>query len=88
MANRAPIHPGVTLQVELAARGLSVEALGKASQVPQSEIVGVVNGERPITPEAAIRFARAFGTSAEFWANLQRNYDIAIDCREANGSSP
>ncbi|HLB31895.1 MAG TPA: HigA family addiction module antitoxin [Gammaproteobacteria bacterium] len=73
-----PIHPGRILKRELAARGLSANRFAIGLRVPSGRITDILNGKRGITPETALRLARAFGTSADFWMNLQIRYDLAI----------
>ena len=77
MAKRAPIHPGEILKAEfLDELGLTAYALAKALAVPTNRITGIVNKERAITADTALRLSRFFGTSAEFWMNLQARYDL------------
>lgn len=71
-----PVHPGRILKRELKARGLSANRLALALRVPSGRITSVVNGRRSITPETALRLARYFGNSAQFWMNLQTRYDL------------
>jgi addiction module HigA family antidote len=70
------IHPGRILKRELQARALSANRLALALRVPSGRITSLVNGKRSITPETALRLARYFGNSAEFWLNLQTRYDL------------
>ena len=72
------IHPGRILKREMAARDLSANRLALALRVPSGRITDILNGKRGITSETALRLARFFGTSAEFWVNLQTRYDLAI----------
>ena len=82
MAKRAPIHPGEILKMEfLDELNLSAYALAKALHVPTNRVTGIVNGERSITAETALRLARFFGTTPEFWLNLQTHYDLTIAAR-------
>jgi addiction module HigA family antidote len=82
MAKRAPIHPGEILKMEfLDELNLSVYALAKALHVPTNRMTGIVNGERSITAETALRLARFLGTTPEFWLNLQTHYDLTIAAR-------
>jgi addiction module HigA family antidote len=60
---------------------LSAYALAKALHVPTNRITGIVNGARAITAETALRLARFFGTTAEFWLNLQTHYDLTVTAR-------
>jgi antitoxin HigA-1 len=72
-----PIHPGVILREEfLQPLGLSAYALARAIGVPRNRITGIVHGERAVTADTALRLARFFGTSPEFWLGLQMDYDL------------
>lgn len=79
MADFAPAHPGEVLREDfLKPLGLSQYALAKAIDVPQIRVSEVVNGKRAITPDTALRLARYFGTSAEFWMGMQATYDLEL----------
>lgn len=80
-----PIHPGRILKRELAARELSANRLAIGLRVPSGRITDILNGKRGITPETALRLARFFGTSADFWMNLQSRYDLTV-AEQAMGS--
>lgn len=71
-----PIHPGRILKRELKARDLSANKLALALRVPSGRITSLLNGKRSITPDTALRLARYFGNSAQFWMNLQTRYDL------------
>ena len=73
-----PVHPGEVLRELLADAGLTVNALALALRVPANRIGGIVKGQRGITGDTSLRFARYFGTSAQMWMNLQAKYDLAI----------
>jgi addiction module HigA family antidote len=74
-----PVHPGEVLKTEfLEEIGVSAYALAKALAVPPNRVTAIVNGERAITAETALRLARFFGTTDCFWMNLQTNYDLAV----------
>jgi addiction module HigA family antidote len=73
-----PIHPGRILKREIAARGLSANKLSLALRVPSGRITQILNGKRGVSAESALRFARYFGNSAQFWINLQARYDLAV----------
>jgi addiction module HigA family antidote len=77
-----PEHPGTTLAAELAARGLTAGALALKLRVPANRLSDIVRGRRAISPETALRLSRYFGTSAQFWMNLQTNYDLALARQE------
>ncbi len=72
------IEPGRILRRELDSRGLSANRFALALHVPSGRITAILNGKRAISPETALRFAKYFGTSAQFWMNLQVRYDLAI----------
>lgn len=79
MADFPPAHPGEVLREDfLKPLGLSQYALAKAIGVPQIRISEIVNGKRAITPDTALRLARYFGTSAEFWIGMQATYDLEM----------
>ena len=82
MARRAPIHPGkILLEEFLSDYGVTSYALAKAIGVPTNRVTGIVNGDRSITADTALRFARFFGNSPEFWMNLQMHYDLEVAAR-------
>lgn len=75
---RISTHPGEMLREEfLTPLGLSQNALAIKLRVPATRIGEIVNGKRAISPDTALRLARFFGTSAEFWMNLQQMYDLS-----------
>jgi addiction module HigA family antidote len=67
----APIHPGALLEDELEELGLGRTELARALHVSMNRISAIVNGKRSITVDTAMRLARYFGTSAQYWLNLQ-----------------
>ena len=71
-----PIHPGEHLREELAELGLSARAFACALHVPVNRITGILNGRRAVTADTALRLARYFGTTPEFWLNLQTAYEL------------
>lgn len=77
-----PIHPGEILREEMDALGLSARALAQALGVAPNRITGILNGERALTADTALRLARYFGTTPEFWLNLQIAYDLRLAQRE------
>ncbi|MDA9982436.1 HigA family addiction module antitoxin [Gammaproteobacteria bacterium] len=76
------VHPGRILKRELASRSLSANKLALALRVPSGRITSILNGNRAITPETALRLSRYFGNSAQFWMNLQTRYDLTVTERE------
>ena len=77
-----PIHPGRILRRDLAARGMSANRLALALRVPSGRITSILNGKRSISADTARRLARQFGTSAQFWLNLQTRYDLTVAERD------
>jgi addiction module HigA family antidote len=74
-----PIHPGETLLEDfLKPLDLSANRLALDLHVPVTRITDIVRGRRAITADTALRLARYFGTSAQFWMNLQGNYDLEM----------
>ncbi len=81
-----PIHPGEILREEfMIPLGLSAHALAMALRVPAPRINDIVRERRTVTADTALRLARYFGTSAEFWLGLQSDYDMKIALAE-NGA--
>ena len=72
------IHPGEHLAEELKELGMSAAELARELDVPTNRITGILNGQRGITGDTALRLAHFFGTSAEFWLNLQSLYELRI----------
>ncbi len=71
-------HPGIILQEDfLDEMAISQYALAKATDIPKTRINAIVSGDRSITPDTALRLSLFFGNSAEFWLNLQKQYDLA-----------
>jgi len=75
-------HPGRLLKRELEARGLSANRLALDLGVPSGRITDILNGRRSITADTAVRLGRYFGNRAQFWLDLQGQYDIALIERE------
>jgi addiction module HigA family antidote len=72
----APIHPGQILKDFMHENELSANRLALAIQVPAGRITQILNGQRALTADTAIRLAHFFGTSAELWMNLQSHYEL------------
>lgn len=84
MNKMRPIHPGEILREEfLEPLGLSAHALAQALRVPAPRVNDIVRERRSVTPDTALRLARHFGTTAQFWLNLQASYDLKIAMRES-----
>jgi antitoxin HigA-1 len=75
-------HPGGLLRRELRARELSANRLALDLGVPSGRITDILNGRRSITADTAVRLGRYFGNRAQFWLDLQSQYDIAVIERE------
>jgi addiction module HigA family antidote len=80
------IHPGEHLAEELKELGISAAELARKLEVPTNRITQILNRQRAITGDTALRLAHFFGTSAEFWLNLQSLYEIRIAKRKAGKS--
>jgi addiction module HigA family antidote len=75
---RAPIHPGEHLAEELRELGISAAELSRQIDVPVNRITGIIHGQRGITADTALRLGHWFGTSPQFWMNLQQNYELRL----------
>ena len=71
-----PVHPGEILREELDALDLSANTLSKALGVPVNRITMILNGQRGVTANTALRLARYFGTSPQLWLNLQKTWEL------------
>ena len=80
---RTPIHPGEILADELEELGVSPTELSRQIRVPANRITQIVNGKRAITGDTALRLAHWFGTSPQFWMNLQALYDVRLAEQQA-----
>ena len=76
------VHPGRLLKRELSARGLSANRLAFDIGVPSGRITDILNGRRSITADTAVRLGRYFGNNAQFWLDLQSQFDIAVVVRD------
>jgi len=83
---RMPIHPGEHLAEELTALQMSAAELARQLKVPTNRITEILNGQRGITGDTALRLAHFFGTSAQFWLNLQTLYDLRLAEQKAGRS--
>src|ERR1017187_9340069 len=79
----AAIHPGQHLAEELKELGMSAAELARKLDVPTNRVTAILNGQRAITGDTALRLAHFFGTSAEFWLNLQSLYEIRLAQQKA-----
>jgi antitoxin HigA-1 len=79
---RTAIHPGEHLAEELRKLGVSAAELSRQINVPVNRVTGIINGQRSVTADTALRLGHWFGTSAEFWLNLQKLYELRQAQRE------
>ena len=80
---RDPIHPGETLREDLDALDMSAAELARRIEVPVNRITEILNGRRSITGDTALRLGRFFGTSGQFWLNLQKLYELRLAARKS-----
>ncbi len=73
-----PIHPGEILADELEFIAITAASLAEKVDVPKNRIYQIVNGERSITADTALRLGQFFGTTADFWLNLQKSYELDV----------
>ncbi|MDE0044709.1 MAG: HigA family addiction module antitoxin [bacterium] len=71
-----PVHPGEILRDELDDLGLSANALSKALGVPANRVTMILNGQRGVSADTALRLARYFGTTPQLWMNLQKTWEL------------
>ena len=84
-----PVHPGEILREDLLKPlGISINRLARDLRVPPTRTSEIVNGRRGISADTALRLARYFGTTAEFWMNLQGAYDLDLAQRASAGQIP
>jgi antitoxin HigA-1 len=78
MTHNRPIHPGEILREDfLPEYGLTAGSLAKALDVPRDRMEKIMRGARGVTADTAVRLARYFGTTPQFWMNMQSNHDLA-----------
>src|SRR6201987_3872086 len=75
---RTPIQPGEGVPEELKELRISAAELARQIDVPVNRVTGIINGQRAITADTALRLGHWFGTSAEFWLNLQKLYELRL----------
>jgi len=80
---RNPIHPGEFLADELAALNMTAAGLAAALHVPPNRIYQILGGKRAMTADTALRLSQWLGTSAEFWMNLQKLYELRLAEKQA-----
>ena len=80
------IHPGEHLAEELEALGMSAAELARRIKVPTNRVTQILNGTRSVTGDTALRLGHFFGTSAQFWLNLQSLYELRVAEEKAGKS--
>ncbi|QQO22463.1 HigA family addiction module antidote protein [Bradyrhizobium diazoefficiens] len=79
---RSPIHPGEQLAEELRELGITAAELARQIDVPVNRVTGIINGQRGITADTALRLGHWFGTTPQFWMNLQQQYELRLAEKE------
>jgi len=79
---RTPIHPGAHLREQLDELGLSAAELARQLRVPTNRVTQILKGQRAVTGDTALRLGHFFGTSPEFWLNLQKLYELRVAERD------
>ena len=82
---RSAIHPGEHLAEELTAIGMSAAELARQIKVPTNRVTEIINGQRAITGDTALRLGHFFGTSANLWLNLQKLYELRLAENKVGG---
>jgi len=86
-AKLAPVHPGEVLRHEfMEPLGLTAYRVAQDTGMPESRVGAILRGRRTVTAETALHLASYFGTSPEFWLNLQSRHDLAI-AEDENGTA-
>ena len=80
---RPAIHPGEILADELQELGISAAELARKLHVPTNRITQIINGQRGITADTALRLGQWFGTSPDLWLNLQKSYELRLAEQQA-----
>jgi addiction module HigA family antidote len=80
---RLAIHPGEHLAEQLEALNMSAAELARQLKVPTNRITHILNGQRAITGDTALRLGHFFGTSGDFWLSLQKIYELRVAERES-----
>lgn len=75
---RTPIHPGEHLKEALEETGMSAAELARQLNIPTNRVTGILNEQRAITADTALRLGHWFGISADFWLNLQKLYELRL----------
>ena len=81
-----PVHPGEVLRDEIDMLDMSAKALAQEVDVPPNRITAILNGQRGVTADTALRLSRYLGTTPEFWLDLQKSFELRIAEMEAGES--
>lgn len=81
-----PVHPGEILQEDLDALGMSAAEFARRIEVPANRIAGILKGRRSVTGDTALRLGCFFGTSRQFWLNLQELYELRLADQSADSN--
>ena len=85
--NLAPVHPGEILREEyIQERGLTITEVAKGLGIARANLSAIVNERAGISPELAVKLSEAFGNTAQFWVNLQKNYELWYAEKKVNRS--
>jgi addiction module HigA family antidote len=84
--SRPPIHPGEILADELKEVGVTPSALARQMDVPANRISEIIRGRRSISGDTALRLGHWFGTTPQFWINLQTAYDLRVAAQAAGAA--
>ena len=85
--NLTPVHPGEILREEyIQERGLTITEVAKGLGIARANLSAIVNERAGISPELAVKLSEAFGNTAQFWVNLQKNYELWHAERKVNRS--
>ena len=79
---RTPIHPGEHLAEELKELGISAAELARQIEVPVNRITEIINAQRGVTADTALRLGHWFGTTPDYWLNLQKLYELRLAQRD------
>ncbi len=82
----SPTHPGDVLSDEISEMGISISELARQLDVPANRLSQIVRGQRSISGDTALRLGHWFGTSGQFWMNLQAKYDL-LTAQDAAGTT-
>ena len=80
------VHPGVILKDELEELGITLTEFARQIGVPANRVSQIIGGKRAITGDTALRFGHWFGTDAQFWINLQAQFDLAVADKETGAA--